>query len=581
MGLYGGTHEPSRPRVLEDKCLQKIVKLQGNVSSVVRLTEPRSSPARQNCANFNRLGNNSRVCEFSRGYPCRPIRHCYKDLDNGNKVQFVNFRKMVGREIKYDSRQVESFRQQVKLGTPPIRVQAPRWDLGPPYNRQICLHEFNKMSTVQFKIHRPIYFGGGRPLPKRLGSGKQLCQPPNPPFTRGYKDYRQSECNSNSDSPGVQGPRFLPGVGQSLNQSSDSSAETASIVYKTGKSGARTMGQPQVEIFRLEDSWNAKLKDKKWPECATDYYPRFLADSSLSIYNKYINEFLAFCDNIALEEHLQRLIMEFLISKAQRSERPDSMIRTISAALKHFTMVKFDYDPFTDNDMHRFTQGLVKSETSRPRERTKIIPIQPLLDVFLSWPSNENLSLKDLRLKAIALISLTAMCRPSDLVPKSILRRSQLQLNTDGTLTIRLFGIKNDRKREGFEIRLHPADDKKIDPVNCAMTYIKRTDTLSGPVNGPLFITLNHPFKQIDSSTVSLVLASALRIAGLPRDFPARCFRPTGVTLALQEGISERTVQQTAHLKSDQVFHQHYVYPMSKENVTNAILQSKFTPHEC
>ncbi|KAK3776683.1 hypothetical protein RRG08_049691 [Elysia crispata] len=180
----------------------------------------------------------------------------------------------------------------------------------------------------------------------------------------------------------------------------------------------------------------------------------------------------------------------YLVKKAQSSERPESLLRTISAALKQFFLAKFGHDPI-DSEILR---GLIRSNTTRFRERTKIMPVEPFVSQFSKWNDNHILSIACLRQKSITLLALTALCRPSDIAPQAIFRRSQIIQNSDSSLTLRFFGIKNDRKREGFEVRLHKADNKKVDPVECLLTYLNKTARLTDS-DGPVFLTLKQPFR--------------------------------------------------------------------------------------
>lgn len=50
--------------------------------------------------------------------------------------------------------------------------------------------------------------------------------------------------------------------------------------------------------------------------------------------------------------------------------------------------------------------ALVKSGTSRPMQRSKVMPISSFPDLFLKWDDNNKLDLKALRLKAITLLAL-------------------------------------------------------------------------------------------------------------------------------------------------------------------------------
>lgn len=198
---------------------------------------------------------------------------------------------------------------------------------------------------------------------------------------------------------------------------------------------------------------------------------------------------------------------------------------------------------------------------------------------FSQWNDNHLLSLSCLQQKAITLLALTALCRPSDIASQVIFRRSQIIQNTDSSLKLRFLDVKNDRQRECFEKCLHRGDNKKVDPVDYLLTYmyVNRTVCLTDSNNGPVFFTLTHPFLQVDSSTISHVLNESIWLVGLSPQFTARCFRPTGATTAMQSGADAREVRQLGLWKSEEVFYQHYIYPTSKINITSSVLNSQFT----
>jgi hypothetical protein len=82
-------------------------------------------------------------------------------------------------------------------------------------------------------------------------------------------------------------------------------------------------------------------------------------------------------------------------------------------------------------------------------------------------------------LKAITLLALTFMTRPSDLAPRAqvfytsdnsvdmcVLLRDYVQLHHDKSMTITFFGVKNDTSRTVFEVRVPPSKDLKTEPVD-------------------------------------------------------------------------------------------------------------------
>ena len=75
----------------------------------------------------------------------------------------------------------------------------------------------------------------------------------------------------------------------------------------------------------------------------------------------------------------------------------------------------------------------------------------------------------------MTLLTISTIARCSDLAPANTLRRNQINFNADGSLTLKLFGIKNDSDRKGFEVRVEKASTDKVDPVSILKAYITRS----------------------------------------------------------------------------------------------------------
>ena len=129
------------------------------------------------------------------------------------------------------------------------------------------------------------------------------------------------------------------------------------------------------------------------------------------------------------------------------------MLRSIQAALTHFFAAAWDSNPF-DADLKNFVTALIKVRTKHASGRTIVMPIKPITDLFCKWGENHELSIKHLRQKTIALLSLSMMARPSDLAPAMGFHRNQLRFSEDNSVVIPLCGIKSDSDRHGFEIKI-------------------------------------------------------------------------------------------------------------------------------
>ena len=74
-------------------------------------------------------------------------------------------------------------------------------------------------------------------------------------------------------------------------------------------------------------------------------------------------------------------------------------------------------DSPVNTQVRHVMDGLIKSGTTRPLQRSGVMPRQPFMDLFMRKPENLMLSTEQLRLKCITLMALCLMLRPSDIAP--------------------------------------------------------------------------------------------------------------------------------------------------------------------
>ncbi|XP_066963207.1 integrase/recombinase xerD homolog [Macrobrachium rosenbergii] len=176
------------------------------------------------------------------------------------------------------------------------------------------------------------------------------------------------------------------------------------------------------------------------------------------------------------------------------------------------------------------------------------------------------------------------MLRPSDIAPNAVqvdeegtvknfmFSRDQVTFNDNGTMTMVIHGNKNDTKRHGFVIEIPPASNENICPVRTLREYINRTETLVNN-KGPVFLTLNKPYRALSSAAVRTILNEAIGLVGLDtKKFTAKCFRPTGATRAVEKGFDPNVVQKIGRWKTTSVFFEHYVHSRVPNNFTDGLL---------
>ena len=283
-----------------------------------------------------------------------------------------------------------------------------------------------------------------------------------------------------------------------------------------------------------------------------------------------------------MEKIPQHLLAEFFVQVASGSNRPKAILSSTSAALNMFFSAVNRIDVM-DQDVRRLIDGLVKSGTTEPMRRTKVMPTQPFINMFRSWGENNDLSVWSLRLKAITLLALSVMLRPSDIAPKSKsvqeeclmgnqFKRSWLDFSVNGYLVLYLFGNKNDYKREGFRVCIPESSDKQVCPVKTLHEYVQRTQRqVDG--DGPVFLSLQKPFNGLGAAGVASVLNKSIELAGLKgRGFSAKCFRPTGATMAVEAGLDPNLIREVGRWKSAETFETHYVHAKPPVQFTDAVL---------
>jgi len=200
-----------------------------------------------------------------------------------------------------------------------------------------------------------------------------------------------------------------------------------------------------------------------------------MAESTLSTYNVYIKKYLVFCklhNYGATDTSTTAHLADYLCSIADKSERPESSLKISLAALSSFFQALGLKSPTDSSDIHRLVTSLVKTATKKPMVRQKPMPIEAFVQLFDKMESNDKLTLNMLRMKAITLLAIVCMTRPSDLAPKgknfdpqtnllnpTFMSVDDVQFENDGSMTLHFWAIKNDTNRQGFEINIPPCQD--------------------------------------------------------------------------------------------------------------------------
>ena len=213
------------------------------------------------------------------------------------------------------------------------------------------------------------------------------------------------------------------------------------------------------------------------------------------------------------------------------------------------------------------------------------MPVKCFSEMFLERPDNIELDLKNIRLKAVTVLSLFFMCRPSDLAPKSLHydESTKSYVNnefstdhvvfSDTGMSVTLFGIKNDTKREGYLVKIPFHPNNKLNPVSTLQAYIHRTAGLRPSPLHPVLVSLNKPHKSISSHQIADILNQAIKLAGLSdMGFSAKLFRCSAATAAIAAGQDPDIVRKVGRWNSPEVFFNHYVHSQTPVELVQATI---------
>jgi integrase len=263
------------------------------------------------------------------------------------------------------------------------------------------------------------------------------------------------------------------------------------------------------------------------------------------------------------------------------------MLKSALAAVSCLYRVKALEDISQRQQIVYFKDALVKSGTVKPMEKSKVMPVKAFTDLFKSWPDNQRLSIRDLRLKAITLMAIVLMLRPSDIAPKGVknitsesvgvtklvFSTDHIKCLPDGGMLISFFGTKNDSTRTGFEVHMPPSTDAEVDPCLTLREYITRTDNIRPKPDNPVFLTLKKPYRALDASTISDIMNESIKLAGLSdKGYTAKSFRPTGATVAIETKQNPAQVMKTGRWKTESVFFDHYVHAKNLDSYSDSVL---------
>ena len=180
---------------------------------------------------------------------------------------------------------------------------------------------------------------------------------------------------------------------QAVSNTSDNTSKFSKNILEHGRQ-TRTKKKSQVESVCLEDLWRENLMDAGWSQRTATQMSCGLAQSTLQQYNRILTRLKVFCSTtgrIFPPSHEADLV-EFLCTISDGSDKPKSQLNcTMAACSKLYKAMELRN--LTESDAVKgFVMALVKSQTSQPRTRSSVMPVNAFTSLFKSWPSSDELS---------------------------------------------------------------------------------------------------------------------------------------------------------------------------------------------
>ena len=487
---------------------------------------------------------------------------------------------------KSPGRLPESDRFKVQLEAQSGSLQEDRQSTRTTYHRQIRRDVQHSASKVQFIKMGPRSRSSGRNGPE-VGHTRRdkLLQSAILDDTKSAQENPTGTGRGHNHSPSVERSNVVSKTVENVNNTSSLHTQQQIHVPETRKE-TRTVQKSVLEDSCLESVWKIKLKNQGWKQDSIQKFMSNWAQSTLRSYSKIVDQFKNFCDESDAEfpDFSSAILAEFLCHLAAQTGRPKSILNIAVSAITSLCEALNKNSPL-NNEIAKLVTGLIKSGTTEPMKRSRIMPVKPFLTLFEQWKGNWGLTLEQLRLKCLSLLAFSLMLRPSDMAPNAqvinedgsinrlIMTINQLQFLDDGSCIVLFHGIKNDYSRDGFEVVLRPATNPRLDPVLTLKNYIHRTQYVR-PENGAIFLSLKKPYGPITSNTIARILEQAIFLAGLKNQgFSAKSFRPTGASNAIDAGLEPDFIRKVGRWKSKETFENHYVHSKPQSSFTDKILQ--------
>lgn len=215
----------------------------------------------------------------------------------------------------------------------------------------------------------------------------------------------------------------------------------------------------------------------------------------------------------------------------------------------------------------------------RPTQRRYLTfwPVEQLLSFLKTWHPINELSLKQLTLKTIALIALTSSDRGQTLHYMNI---EHTHIKKDAVSFIIFDRLKTTKRvAKPKEVNCVQSNTPSLNVCDYVLAYMNRTfsiraDTVRKGHAKPTQLFLSWAtHRPVSKPTISRWLSTVLALSGIDTNqFKAHSFRGAGLSNALEKGASVQQIIQAGDWTNVQTFNSYYNAPSTKSSIGKLIL---------
>lgn len=441
---------------------------------------------------------------------------------------------------------------QIRLDAQSSDIPATRPTVWTPYSGQVCHRHQCSDSEIQFPSEVPG-IGGGECIHSRLVQGQQLDQPSIFSVTSCHQQNNTTTSNGDSHSAHLESSALVPEIVSNIPSSSYTSQLNLNVPSRI--QGQRRTGQEsELDGCSVQGIWENLAQG--WSDEAISFLRAAFKQNTLSKYDALLVNCAAFCQrrNETFPPTKSNIIADWFCELTLRYTRPEPALKQASAAL---SAININGDiPIHDPLLQRLRKGIINVRTTQPMKSGALFDIPQLLDyIRRSFASPSDL--KAIRDKAMVLLALVTMARPSDL--------THIQLQhvsfSEEALTIELFGIKNDYNKRSIKKTVSPCSDPVICPVKSLTIWTQeaKQSKLIKDQQSYIFMKLNHTDGPLQSDTISNILKKFILESGGPANCTGKSVRTSAATYAAKCGLSPLQIMNMGGWKDLFVLAHHYI----------------------